>query len=82
MKGKQSNLSEGENINSKDNEGDGLLHKAAWNNSKDVGEILIENGADVNDRNKDGQTPLHDAALNDSKEMLELLISKGGPYRC
>ncbi|MEM7362157.1 MAG: ankyrin repeat domain-containing protein, partial [Bacteroidota bacterium] len=53
------------------------LHYAAWNNSKEVAEFLIQHDADVNAKDGEGCTPLHWAAEKNSKELAELLIREG-----
>ncbi|OGH96804.1 MAG: hypothetical protein A2104_02905 [Candidatus Melainabacteria bacterium GWF2_32_7] len=64
-------LKKGADINARDDYGQSLLHKKAYN--REITELLIKNGADVNARDKDGKTPLHCA----NSETVDLLIEKG-----
>ncbi|EAY05832.1 ankyrin repeat protein, putative [Trichomonas vaginalis G3] len=70
-------LSNGININAKDNYGETALHIAAENNGKEIAELLISHGANINEKNEIGQTALHDTSWNNSKETAEVLISHG-----
>ncbi|EAY04784.1 ankyrin repeat protein, putative [Trichomonas vaginalis G3] len=70
-------LSQGANINYKNQEEITALHLAAIKNRKEVVEFLLSHGANINEINEDGQTALHYAASNNSKETAELLISHG-----
>ena len=51
--------------------------EAAWNDRKDVAEIIIDKGAEVNAADRNGDTPLHVAALNGHSELYDLLVTKG-----
>jgi len=64
-------ISNGVELNEKDDVGRTPLHRAA---NKEVAELLISNGADVNAQDDGGDTPLHNAK---TKELAELLIAKG-----
>ncbi|EAY17329.1 ankyrin repeat protein, putative [Trichomonas vaginalis G3] len=70
-------LSNGANVNEKNEYGKTALHMAVINNYKDIAELLLSNGANINEKDEDGKTALHFAAINNSKEMVELLVSKG-----
>ena len=63
----------GADVNAKDERTP--LHFAAENNSKEIGELLINNGAEVNAKDYEGWTPLHLAAAHNSKDIGEILIS-------
>ena len=47
-------------INIKDEEGNTLLHKAAYFRQPEFTEYLLSKGADVNAKNNNGNTPLHE----------------------
>jgi ankyrin repeat protein len=70
-------ISQGVDINVKNNNGLTALHLVARGGRKDVVELLIDNGADVNNKTNNGMTPLHQASRNGLKEIVELLISRG-----
>jgi ankyrin repeat protein len=53
------------------------LHVAAYSNSWNVAQLLIEMNEDVNNRNLVGDTPLHLAAKYNSWETADRLISGG-----
>ncbi len=52
-------ISEGANINEKDEEGRTLLHTAAYFGRRNATKFLLEKGADVDAKDESGQTPLH-----------------------
>ncbi len=60
-------------INQRNNNGDTLLHIAAFFRRVKLADFLIEKGLDVNAQNKDGKTPVHLAAENGDKNMLRVL---------
>jgi len=70
-------ISQGANLDARDNQGSKPLHHAAVNGHKKVAELLIENGADVNTKHNFGGTALHLAAGRGHKDVVELLIAKG-----
>ncbi|EAX88819.1 ankyrin repeat protein, putative [Trichomonas vaginalis G3] len=70
-------LSNGININEKDNSGKTALHNAARYNCKETAELLISHGANINEKDQEGETALHIAVKYNCKEMAELLISHG-----
>lgn len=51
------------------------LHIAAFNDRKDVAELLLASKADVNAKAKNGSTPLHLAAAKGNKDLVELLLA-------
>jgi ankyrin repeat protein len=71
------NLTEGVDVNAKEQFGMTPLHYAARSGHKEIVELLIAEGADVNAKDGDGFTPLHPAAYMGQKEIVELLIAKG-----
>ncbi|EAY13509.1 ankyrin repeat protein, putative [Trichomonas vaginalis G3] len=70
-------ISNGADINAKDEVGCTPLHLVASENNIEMAEILISNGADINAKDGVEATPLHYAASNNSKETAEILISSG-----
>ncbi|EAX97348.1 hypothetical protein TVAG_293530 [Trichomonas vaginalis G3] len=70
-------LSNGANINEKDEYGNTALHIAACYNSKETAKLLISHGININEKNNDGETALHIAAYYDRKETAKPLISYG-----
>jgi ankyrin repeat protein len=68
-------LTDGADVNAKDNEGWTALHWAASWGDKEVAELLIKNGADIDAKDNEGETPLHIAAQFGQKEIVELLLS-------
>ncbi|SVE42319.1 uncharacterized protein METZ01_LOCUS495173, partial [marine metagenome] len=71
-------LSEGANVNAKDNLGRCALYFAAEKNHKEIAELLIAEGADVNSENSGGQTPLYAAAWQGHEELIDLFRKHGG----
>jgi len=73
-------LSQGVDVNGKDETGDTPLHYAAKltrSAGRDVCELLIARGASVNATNKVGWTPLHEAVEFGNLEVVKLLIADG-----
>jgi ankyrin repeat protein/Zn-dependent protease with chaperone function len=75
-------LSQGVDVNARDNLGRTALHCACAKfdtPSDEIARLLITRGADVNARDNDGNTPLHVAAgeWDISKDLLDLLLAKG-----
>ncbi|EAY22298.1 hypothetical protein TVAG_377770 [Trichomonas vaginalis G3] len=70
-------LSNGININEKDEFGQTTLHIAAQYNSKETAEFLISHGANINEKDNFGKTTLHYAVRSNSKETAEFLILHG-----
>ena len=72
-------ISEGADVNAKDNDGDTPLHFAAETGDKGIVELLIAKGADINAQDEFGITPLHEAAQYEygHKDVVELLVTKG-----
>ena len=62
-----------EEIESKNNLGQNLLHKAVQNKCKKIVKYLLENKADINSRDKKNNIPLHIAVENDDYNMVLLL---------
>jgi hypothetical protein len=63
-------------VSSKDDKyGQTPLHVAAFNDRKDVAELLLASKADVNAKANNGSTPLHLAAAKGNKDMVELLLA-------
>lgn len=53
------------------------LHNAAFNNNKEMVELLLANGADVNAKDNGGQTPLFYSIYIGKKTTAELLLAHG-----
>lgn len=71
-------LSQGANINAKDNSGNTALHVAIWStNNIALIRYLVESGANVNAMTQNGDTPLMDAAYLDKPEFLSYLLLSG-----
>ena len=72
-------LSMGADINSANNFGETLLHKACLNSSIRLilVNILIERKADVNRLNKNGESPLHFAVRLNRDDILTVLLNAG-----
>ncbi|OXU20402.1 hypothetical protein TSAR_008714 [Trichomalopsis sarcophagae] len=70
-------LENGANINSKDENGNTLLHLAVKNDNIDVVKLLLNKGALVNDKTESGRTALHIAVEWGREENIRLLLSKG-----
>jgi len=63
-------------VSSKDDKyGQTPLHVAAFNDRKDVAELLLASKADVNAKANNGSTPLHLAAAKGNKDVVELLLA-------
>jgi ankyrin repeat protein len=71
-------LSAGEDVNEKDENGGTPLQVATYEGHKETVELLIANGADVNAKDKDGETPLNWAIKNKHTETADLLREHGG----
>lgn len=64
-------------VNSMDNEGATLLHKAAWGNLPELAEILLEEyGFDLEAKDHYGRTALHVAAYQGNTRILKYLLAK------
>ena len=70
-------LASGADLNTKDSEDGTPLHHAAWNDHKEVAELLIEKGAVVNALGVNG-TPLDWAIFRNHTEAAALLRKHGG----
>jgi ankyrin repeat protein len=67
-------ISQGADINRKNNEKDTALSIAAANGFYDIADLLLKNNVVLNSKNELGETSLHKAVLNDSYTLVELLI--------
>lgn len=77
LKRVKSLISQGHEVNPRDNAGWIPLHEACNHGHYSIVEHLIENGADVCNRGLKGMTPLHDAATNGHFSIMRLLIKNG-----
>ena len=71
-------ISNGGDVNAKNNIGDTPLHQAVFDGHRDIVELLIANGADVNAKDDHGQTPLDTAIQYKKPETADLLRKHGG----
>jgi len=70
-------ISEGANVNYKDDDGRSPLHAASINGHAEVVEMLISKGANVNYKDNNGRSPLHVASVHGHVDVVKLLLSKG-----
>ncbi len=72
-------LSAGEDVNKKDENGGTPLQVATYEGHKETVKLLIANGADVNAKYLDGDTPLDWAVgFGGQTEIVDLLRKNGG----
>jgi len=57
------------------------LHTAAFNNSSDAINLLLDRGAELEARNQYGRTPLFWAVLNNSADAVILMIKRGADVK-
>ncbi|CAI2347345.1 unnamed protein product [Caenorhabditis sp. 36 PRJEB53466] len=62
-------------LNAQDADGYTALHRAAYNNNKQVVEYLLSSGAKVDSRTNEGWTPLHSASNWANFEIVGILLS-------
>lgn len=67
-------LSEGVDVNFRNDYDETPLHWAVKSGAKQTCLLLIKNGADINASDSDGNTPLHWACENDDTEILNILL--------
>ena len=77
IKGVETLLSKGANVNEKDRHGWTALHWSAINGHADVSKVLLENGANANAVDKSKSTPLHRAAYWRHIDVIKLLMMSG-----
>ena len=71
-------LSAGEDVNEKDENGGTPLQVATYEGHKEIAELLIANGADVNAKAGGGSTPLDVAIKQKRTEIADLIRKHGG----
>ncbi|APR97871.1 ankyrin repeat domain-containing protein [Wolbachia endosymbiont of Folsomia candida] len=71
-----------EDINSKDENGNTILHLAAQFSSYKTVKLLIEKGANINIENNEGEVPLHRAALARKVRNVRALIEAEADVHC
>ena len=70
-------IARGDDVNSRDEDGDTPLHFAArWGNPANV-QVLLDAGADVMARDKFGLTPLHRTAQSGNPANIKALLAVG-----
>lgn len=70
-------VSEGSNVNSKDDYLVSCVHRAAATENMEVLEYVLEKGGEVNVQDHLGNTPLHFAAFKNNYNSVRLLLSNG-----
>ncbi len=70
-------LESGVDVNSVDEDGNTVLHYAAYNDETEIAELLLSKGANVNAVNREKETPLHMASDEGDKEIVKLLLGAG-----
>ena len=71
-------ISQGANVEAKNNAGGSPLHVCCHNGHHNVAELLISKGADLESRTTvNGRTPLHVASIDGHFDVMSLLISHG-----
>jgi len=54
------------------------LHKAAWENKKEIVSLLLDKGVNVDSKKQGSSTALHEAAFRGNIEIIDLLLARGG----
>jgi len=72
-------ISNGADVNEKDDNSYAPLHYAAQNNLFEIAKILLDAGAEVDPKDSHGNTPLSEAVFNfrDDSSMITLLLNHG-----
>ncbi len=70
-------LKKGIDPNTRDGNGNTLLHRAAKNGHLEVVQLLLSNGANVDPENTEGETPLSLACNTKNEDLIKFLIDQG-----
>jgi ankyrin repeat protein len=70
-------IENGSNIDTVNNAGDTILHKAASSDNFELLKYLVEKGADLHVKNKSNATPMHIAAEKGNLEIVTYCINNG-----
>ncbi|HEY4714775.1 MAG TPA: ankyrin repeat domain-containing protein, partial [Aquirhabdus sp.] len=70
-------ITNGADINNKNNEGDTPLHEASRFGWLEIAQCLVTNGATINPRNYQGEIPFHIAVRNGYLEIVQCLVMNG-----
>ena len=68
------------NVNSKDKDGNSLLHIAVFNNNPDIVRFLVVNASNINSKNEEGNTPLHFSIFWNYIGLFKYLLRNGADY--
>jgi len=64
-------------VNATTDEGDTPLHLAAWQNSVEITQLLLQKHANINAKGDLGRTPLHCASIHDAGKVVPILLKHG-----
>ncbi|WP_342275864.1 ankyrin repeat domain-containing protein [Spiroplasma endosymbiont of Nebria brevicollis] len=61
-------------INSKDNEGDTVIHECVYRSNPEMLKLILKNKGDINAQNEEGNTPLHCAIFYAKLSVIKVLL--------